>query len=240
MSKSKRREQERKPTRSEKAYRDFTPAKPLQPLNQAQAEYIHSVESHPYIMATGYAGTSKTYVPTRIAAKWLKQEAIEKIVIVRPATSMSQSLGFFKGDHIDKLKMWIAPVLDTLKEEFKPGYLDYLLSEEIAAIDCVPLETAKGRSFKNTFIIIDEAEDLTLEEVKTLLTRLGTNSTMVFAGDIKQVDIAKSGLGEFLELRSRSTRLQRIVDHIDFDSYDDIVRSDAVREVIIGLDEVGA
>lgn len=240
MSKSKRREQERKPTRTEKAYRDFTPAKPLQPLNQSQAEYIHAVESHPYIMATGYAGTSKTYIPTRIAAKWLKQEAIDKIVIVRPAASMSESLGFFKGDHIQKMKMWIAPVLDTLREEFKPGFLDYLLSEEIAAIDCVPLETAKGRSFKNAFIIIDEAEDLTFKEVKTLLTRLGSNSTMVFAGDVKQVDIHKSGLGEFLALRAQNSRLQRIVDHIDFDDYDDIVRSDAVRDVIIGLDEVGA
>lgn len=138
------------------------------------------------------------------------------------------------------MKMWIAPVLDTLREEFKPGYLDYLLSEEIGAIDCVPMETAKGRSFKNAFVIIDEAEDLTFKEVKTLITRLGSNCTMVFASDIKQVDINQSGLGEFLNLRSRNTRLQRIVDHIDFNDYDDIVRSDAVREVIIGLDEVGA
>lgn len=236
MSKSERRQKEKRPTREEKIHLDFKLAPPLQPLNQGQAEYIRSIESSPFVIATGYAGTSKTYIPTRIAAKWLQQEAIDKIVIARPAASMSESLGFFKGDHIEKMKMWIAPVLDALKEDLKPGYIEYLLTT--GAIDCVPMETIKGRSMKNAFIIIDEAEDLTLKEVKTLLTRLGTNSTMVFAGDISQVDIARSGLGEFLALREKNNRLKNIVDHIAFDDYDDIVRSEAVRDVIIGLDEV--
>lgn len=236
MSKSERRQKEKRPTREEKIHLDFKLAPPLRPLNQGQAEYIRSIESSPFVIATGYAGTSKTYIPTRIAAKWLQQEAIDKIVIARPAASMSESLGFFKGDHIEKMKMWIAPVLDALKEDLKPGYIEYLLT--IGAIDCVPMETIKGRSMKNAFIIIDEAEDLTLKEVKTLLTRLGTNSTMVFAGDISQVDIARSGLGEFLALREKNDRLKNIVDHIAFDDYDDIVRSEAVRDVIIGLDEV--
>jgi phosphate starvation-inducible PhoH-like protein len=236
MAKSERRLKEKRPTREEKVHLDFKLASPLQPLNQGQAEYIRSIESSPYIIATGYAGTSKTYIPTRMAAKWLQQEAIEKIVIARPAASMSESLGFFKGDHVEKMKMWIAPVLDALREDLKPGYIEYLIT--IGAIDCVPMETIKGRSMKNAFIIIDEAEDLTLKEVKALLTRLGTNSTMVFAGDISQVDIARSGLGEFLALREKNARLKNVVQHIAFDEYDDIVRSEAVKDVIIGLDEV--
>lgn len=238
MAKSDRRNNERRPTRDEKVSRDFVQAKPLEPMNQTQAEYIRAIESSPFIIATGYAGTSKTYIPTRIAAKWLQQEAIKKIVIARPAASMSESLGFFKGDHIQKMKMWIAPVLEALKEDLKPGYIEYLLSEEIGAIECVPMETIKGRSMKDAFIIIDEAEDLTLKEVKALLTRLGTNSTMVFAGDISQVDIARSGLGEFLALREKNDRLYNAVQHVSFDDYDDIVRSEAVRDVIIGFDEL--
>lgn len=229
-----------RPTRADKIEYSFKTTGPLQPLNQTQAEYIMAIESRPFIIATGYAGTSKTYIPTRIACKWLKQRAIEKIVIARPAASMSESLGFFKGTAQEKMKMWIGPVLSTLKEEYSPGQLEYLMSEEVEAIVCVPLETIKGSSFKNCFIIVDEAEDCTLKEVVSLLTRLGTNSTMVLAGDISQVDIKRSGIGEFLQLRDSNQRLSATVDWISFDDYDDIVRSEAVREIIIGMDEVNA
>jgi len=215
----------------------FKRAASLEPMNQGQAEYIHALFSHPYVFATGFAGTSKTYIPTRIAAQLLQEESIKKIVIARPAASMSNSLGYFKGDAIEKMRGWIAPVLDALLEEFPPSTIDYFL--EHGKIEAVPMETVKGRSMEDCFILIDEAEDLMLKEVKTLLTRLGTNATMVFAGDISQVDIHKSGLGEFLVLRSKNARLKRVTSHIDFDSYDDIVRSDAVKEVIVGLDEIG-
>lgn len=214
----------------------FKKAAPLAPLNQGQAEYIHALFTHPYVIATGHAGTSKTYIPVRIAAQLLQEDSIKKIVIARPAASLSNSLGYFKGDAIEKMRMWIAPVLDALLEEFPPSTIDYFL--EHGKIEPVPMETIKGRSMKDCLIIIDEAEDCNLKEVKALMTRLGTNSTMVFAGDISQVDIAKSGIGEFLKLRENNARLKRAVTHIDFDSYDDIVRSDAVKEIIIGFDEV--
>jgi len=222
--------------RSEKVEKSFKALPPLAPQNQLQSEYIHAIKSHPFIFATGHPGTGKTYIPTRIASLWLKQNAIDKIILVRPAASASNSLGFFKGDHIEKMKMWLQPILSTLKEEFSPGQLEYLLSEDIGRIEFVPLETAKGSSWKNAFVIVDEAEDCNIKEIKTLMTRLGQNSTMCICGDINQVDIECSGVGEFLDLREKSHVLKNSTDHIDFCDYEDIVRSDAVRNVIIGWD----
>lgn len=212
-------------------------ASPLQPMNEIQSHYMESIRTCPYVFATGYAGTSKTYIPTRMFASWLQAGDIDKLIIARPAASMSNSLGYFKGDAVEKMMMWIAPVLDALKEELNPTFIEYALKYEL--IMAVPLETIKGRSFKNCGIIIDEAEDLTSKEVKALMTRLGTNSTMVFAGDINQVDIAYSGLGKFLDAADRNDRLANLISHIDFCDHDDIVRSEAVKEAIIGMEEIG-
>lgn len=225
-------------TRETNTEQRFKVLPPLLPKNDIQKEYIDSIHNSPYTLVTGHPGTGKTYIPTRIASLWLKQNAIKKIVLVRPAASASESLGFFKGTKEDKMKQWLQPILSTLRGEFPPGHIDYMLKEEIGLIDFVPLETAKGNSWDDSFIIVDEAEDCNLKEIKTLMTRLGKNSTMVICGDINQVDIEKSGLGEFIDIREDSDRIQRVSGWIDFNQYDDIVRSDAVKQLIQGWDEV--
>lgn len=233
MSRTKRRM-----TREEKVEENFRPAPPIQPLNPTQAKYKEAIYSSPIIFATGHAGTSKTYMPTRLASLWLKQNQINKIILIRPAVSMSESIGFAKGTHEEKMKHWLRPILDALREEFPPGTLNYLMKEEVGALDFCPLENAKGNSWSNAFIIVDEAEDCTLKEIKTLLTRVGKNSTMCLCGDISQVDLASSGMGEFLDLRKISARFQRVVRHISFTNYDEIVRSDICREIVMGFDEL--
>lgn len=230
-----RRNQVAKPTHKEKIQASHKPPKPLEPLNQGQAEYIQAIHSHPYVIATGHAGTSKTYIPARIACHWFQQGTIDKIIIARPATSDSESLGFFKGTALEKIEHWIRPVKDTLVQCFGPTLYEYLVETE--QILGVPFETIKGSSWDNAFIIIDEAEDCKATEIKKALTRLGTNSTMVLAGDITQSDLTASGLGKFLKLRDKSPLLTQSVDHIDFCSYDDIVRSDAVKNIIMGFDQ---
>jgi phosphate starvation-inducible PhoH-like protein len=225
------------PTREEKKEKSFSALAPLQPKNQLQSEFIQSIKSRPYVIATGHPGTGKTYIPTRIASAMLKAGSIDRIVLVRPAASASNSLGFFKGTKEDKMTQWLQPILGTLKQEFSPGALEYMMKEDVAKIDFVPLETAKGSSWANAFIIVDEAEDCSVKEIKTLLTRLGENSTMCICGDINQVDIKRSGLGEFLDLRAKSKRLKNAVDHVDFNDYNDIVRSSAVKQIVMGWDE---
>lgn len=224
-------------SRAKKVESAFKPLAALKPQNEVQSNFINHINTAPVVIATGHAGTGKTYIPARMASLWLKQKAIDKIVLVRPAASASNSLGFFKGTKEDKMREWIQPILGTLKEEFSPGQLDYMMNEEIEAIQFCPLETAKGNSWKNAFIIVDEAEDCTLKEIKTLLTRIGENSTLCICGDINQVDIGKSGVGEFLKIRERSKLLQDSVKHVDFCDYDDIVRSEVVRDIIMGWDE---
>lgn len=232
-----KRTQADKNTRAKKVNESFKAATALKPQNEVQSRYINAINHTAITIATGHAGTGKTYIPTRIASLWLKQKAIEKIVLIRPAASASNSLGFFKGTKEDKMLQWLQPILGTLRKEFSPGQLEYMLNEEIGMIEFCPLETAKGNSWDNAFIIVDEAEDCTLKELKTLMTRIGENSTMVICGDINQVDINTSGTKEFLKLRENSRLLKDTVQHIDFCDYDDIVRSEAVKDIIMGWDE---
>ncbi|AUR87165.1 PhoH-like phosphate starvation-inducible [Vibrio phage 1.097.O._10N.286.49.B3] len=232
-----KRTQADKNTRAKKVNESFKAATTLAPQNEVQSRYMNAIKHTPITIATGHAGTGKTYIPTRLASLWLKQKGIEKIVLIRPAASASNSLGFFKGTKEDKMLQWLQPILGTLRKEFSPGQLEYMLNEEIGMIEFCPLETAKGNSWDNAFIIVDEAEDCTLKELKTLMTRIGENSTMCICGDINQVDIAKSGVKEFLELRNKSRLLKDTVQHVDFCDYDDIVRSEAVKDIIMGWDE---
>lgn len=215
---------------------DTINAKPLRPLNQLQSEYIHNCKTKPYNIATGYAGSSKTYIPTRLAIEYYLKGDIEKIVIVRPAVSDSKSLGFFGGDLITKSKNWILPVLDVLEEFLGKNRVEYMLIH--GDIVPVPLETIKGRSFNNSFIIVDEAEDLTKKEFIKCLTRLGKNSTMCFCGDILQGDLrGSSGLSFGLDLADDDS-LHHLWGVVNFDEPDDIVRSDSVKQTIVRLTEM--
>lgn len=226
-------------TRTEKVEESFERIQPLAAQNPHQAKYIEHIKSSPIVFATGYPGTSKTYIPTRLACLWLNQRAVRQIILLRPAVSASKSVGYAKGTHEEKMKHWLRPILKPLREEFSHGQLEYMLKEEINVIDFVPLENVKGNSWNDAFIIVDEAEDCTLAEIKSLITRVGRNSTMVICGDVAQCDLKQSGLGEFLKLREQNERLQRVTQHIDFNDFNHIVRSDICRELVMGFSELG-
>jgi phosphate starvation-inducible PhoH-like protein len=216
---------------------DILENRPLKPMNQQQAEYIHNLKNKPYNLAVGYAGTSKTYIPTRIAIEQYLLGKIDKIVIVRPAVSDSKSMGFFGGDLLTKARNWILPVLEVLEEFLGRSRVDYMLT--VGDIECVPLETIKGRSFKNCLVIVDEAEDMTKKEAIKCITRLGHNAGMVFAGDIRQVDIkGGSGLDFLLELADDDD-LYDDWGVVNFDDHSEIVRSAAVKRAIIRLTDMG-
>lgn len=229
----------RKQTREMKCEARFSPAAPLKPKNAFQVQYLNAIEDSPITVATGYPGTGKTYLPARVAASWYRQGRIDSIILSRPPMSGSQSLGYFKGTVEEKMQAWLAPVLGALQEEFSRGELDYLIKDPINRISFVPLETIKGSSWKNAFVIIDEAEDLTLKEIKSILTRIGANSRIVLSGDIGQTDLAYSGLSELLNLREADERFGRHISHVAFDDPAAIVRSDTCREIILGFERAG-
>lgn len=208
----------------------------VKPMNDVQAEYIRMCKELPVIIATGYAGTSKTYIPTCIAAeKWYLGE-IDKIYLVRPAVSNSKSLGFFGGSLVEKSKNWLMPILDTLYEKLGRSVVD--LAIERGDIEPIPLEVIKGRSLKNCYIICDEAEDITQPEFIKIITRGGTNSTLVLAGDILQTDLKDTnGLQLAIELYGENPDLPW--GFVDFNRPSDIVRSEPVKKVILALRRKG-
>lgn len=198
---------------------------PLLPLNIRQKEYIDAINTQPVVICTGVLGSSKTYIPSVIASDWLISKKINKVVIARPAEGAGRSVGFFKGSVNEKLAIWCAPILDTMKQRMGIGHYEAFL--ENGRIEMLPLEAVKGRSWDDTFIIVDEAEDLDPVVAKSLVTRQGQNSTTIIAGDVAQKDIKKnSGLENLLFI---AKKYDLPFAHIDFDSWDYCVRSEEAK-----------
>lgn len=193
---------------------------PLRPLTDNQAGYIAALSTHSQTVVMGPAGTGKTYIPSIMAADGLRNHRIGKIVLTRPNVSCGKSLGFFPGTLEEKIAPWVAEFTSVISERMTKGAFDVALKR--GDIEIVPFEVMRGRTFNNAFIILDEAQNTTPEEMKMFLTRIGKQCTVVINGDVSQSDIpTKSGLHKVLTMvRSQSLP----VPVVEF-TEDDIVRS---------------
>lgn len=208
-------------------------AKPLVAMNSKQREYIATLQEKSVIVATGYAGTSKTYIPTVMAADLYKMGKIDKIIITRPAVSSSKSVGYFKGTATEKLAVWLNSVIPIFKERLGAAGLEIALAS--GDIEFVPLEVIKGMSINNAWVLAEESSDLTKDEVIKLVTRMGKNSKLVLSGDIRQAELKGDlGLAWVAEFVKRHN-LEENFGFVDFNDVNDIVRSDAVRQFIVAL-----
>lgn len=212
--------------------------RPVVPLNERQKEYFEAIYSKDLIVATGFAGTSKTFVATSLAANAFYKGEINKIVLARPAVSNSQSLGFFSGDANEKMKNWLMPMLSVLYDRLGREVVDIAIGN--GDIQLQPLETIKGMSYgKGTWVICDEVEDCTIQEVKSIVTRNG-GAKMILCGDVLQSALAEdSGLNIFADILYNSPRLQESAALIEFDSHDHIVRGKLCKDLIIAFDKAG-
>lgn len=212
--------------------------KPIVPMTEKQAYYIEEIKTKNLVVALGYAGTSKTFLATSIAADMYHKGEINKIILTRPAVSDARSVGFFSGGKDEKMMNWVAPMLDVLYKRLGRTVVDLAISE--GNIELQPLETIKGRSFsKETFVIADEAEDCTIEEIKSIVTR-NANCKMVIAGDIDQSALkSESGLKLLLDVLDESPELDSHVGFVDFNEYDDIVRSKICKQLIMAFHKSG-
>lgn len=213
------------------AREEFVKNNPITPMNPKQRKYMELLEEKKCILATGFAGTSKTFIPTAIFADWYRLGKIKKIVLVRPAVSNSKSLGYFAGTIEQKSSVWLAPVIDVLYKRI--GRAATLLAIENGDIEFVPMETVKGRSFdETTAVIVTEGEDCTVEEIMSLLTRQN-GCTLVIEGDVRQSALRHdSGLKVAIDLYNKYAKLQETMGLINFDEIGDIVRSKECREWI--------
>ena len=209
-------------------------SKALVPMNERQKEYIALLNDKPVVVATGFAGTSKTYIPTVMAADLYKLGKINKIIVTRPAISSSMSVGFTSGDFTTKMKSWLGAVLPIFKERLGLAMMDLAIAN--TDIEFIPLETVKGLSLNNTWLLVEESSDLTKEEIVKLVTRMGKNSKLVLSGDIRQSELrGDSGLVWLTNFLDRHDHLSRNFGYIDFNSTDDLVRSNAVGDFIIAM-----
>ena len=207
---------------------------PLKPLNEKQAEYIKLLRNKPMVIATGYAGTSKTYIPTVMACDEFRAGNINKIYLTRPNISNSKSLGYFGGSLEEKCMNWLGPVLSILNDRIGVGAVEVAIRNK--DIEFVPFEVIKGWSFSKAWVICDEAEDITVEEAKKIVTRMGKDSKLCLAGDITQSELKeRSGLSKLIEMVDKNDSLQSKVGVIDFNRASDIVRSDLCREWILAF-----
>ena len=193
---------------------------PIKPLNPTQANYLDALRTSPQVIVLGPAGTGKTWISATFAADLLRGGRIDKIILTRPNVPCGRSLGYFPGSMEDKFAPWAAPVAEAIKDRI--GKAAYEIAMKRGDIELVPFEVMRGRSWKNAFVLLDEAQNSTPAEIKTFLTRIGADCTVVINGDVSQCDLDRaSGLSTVLHL-VKSQMLS--VPVIEF-GREDIVRS---------------
>jgi phosphate starvation-inducible protein PhoH and related proteins len=172
---------------------------PIKALNPTQSQYLAALRSSQQIVVLGPAGTGKTWIAATHAADLYRTGRIDKIILTRPNVPCGRSLGFFPGSLQDKFAPWAVPIADAIKERIGDAAYDIALKR--GDIEMAPFEVMRGRSWKDAFILLDEAQNTSVSEIKTFLTRVGENCISVVNGDVNQSDIQQaSGLGRMIEL----------------------------------------
>ena len=203
----------------------------LIPRNRHQETYILKLldDSKSIVFAIGPAGTGKTMLAVQTAVKKFKEGDIDKIIVTRPAVSVDEELGFLPGTLEQKMAPWTRPIFDVLREYFDARQIEGMIEEGI--IEIAPLAYMRGRTFKNAYIIADEMQNATPNQMKMLLTRLGEHSEMVVTGDLAQADRLKdNGLIDFIH-QFESHGQNKHLDVVRFEQ-GDIERHEAVKEVL--------
>lgn len=202
--------------------------KPIKPKTLGQKRYCKAISDNTITIAVGPAGTGKTYLAVAMAVTAFRAKEVNRIILTRPAVEAGEKLGFLPGDLQSKVDPYLRPLYDALFDMLgAETYQKYL---ERGNIEVAPLAYMRGRTLDESFIILDEAQNTTTEQMKMFLTRLGTNSKMVITGDITQIDLpsgAKSGLKEAVKILKNIKGIESLTF-----SEKDVVRHKLVQDII--------
>ncbi|MFR9166662.1 MAG: PhoH family protein [Dysgonomonas sp.] len=202
--------------------------KPIVARNKNQQKFVKEVETNDLVFALGYAGTGKTYIAIALAVKAMKNKQVKKIILSRPAVEAGEKLGFLPGDMKDKIDPYLQPLYDALEDMIPAAKLkDYI---ENKVIQIAPLAFMRGRTLNDAVIILDEAQNTSIHQIKMFMTRLGTNAKMIITGDVTQIDLPasqQSGLKHALHILKGVKGIGRV----EFDKKD-IVRHSLVQKIV--------
>lgn len=199
---------------------------PIKPLNDRQGRYINAIKSFVLTLATGPAGTGKTWLAAAIAAQMLEAGEIDKIIITRPAVEAGENLGFLPGELEEKFDPYLQPFRDVLNERLGKGFVELLIKR--GTIEAAPLAYMRGRTFKNAFVILDEGQNTTPTQMKMFLTRIGHDCKVVVNGDIQQKDVR--GICGLEDAVKRISHIPS-VKVVEF-GRGDVVRSGLTQEIV--------
>ena len=205
-----------------------TPRKSVIARSQKQSEYIKALREHDIVMALGPAGTGKSFLAVSVAVTLLMEKKIERVILSRPAVEAGEKLGFLPGDMKEKVDPYLRPLYDALYELFGSDKIDKKI--ESGEIEIAPLAFMRGRTLKNCFAILDEAQNATETQIKMFLTRIGENSKLVVNGDPTQVDLINKTHSGLIKSKNILRDIKEIK-IVEFD-HNDVVRHPLVSKII--------
>lgn len=198
--------------------------KTIRPKTEGQRAYVDAIDEHTVVFGIGPAGTGKTYLAMAKAVQALQRKEVSRIILTRPAVEAGERLGFLPGTLTDKIDPYLRPLYDALNEMMDPEMVPKLLAS--GTVEVAPLAYMRGRTLNDSFVVLDEAQNTTPEQMKMFLTRLGFGSKMVVTGDVTQVDLPGGASGLRL--------VPRILDRIDDIHFATLTSDDVVRHTLVG------
>lgn len=226
-----------KPVQLEKAIGEsisvFSKRGVVRPKTPGQKRYVEAIKTHDLVFGIGPAGTGKTYLAMAMAVSALKSGQVGRIILTRPAVEAGERLGFLPGDIEAKINPYLRPLYDALYDMIPPESLERYVERNV--IEVAPIAFMRGRTLNNSFVVLDEAQNATIEQMKMFLTRLGFDSKAVITGDITQTDLPSDTTSGLVDARSILSDVKEIA--FIYFSREDVVRHELVQRIIEAYEE---
>ncbi|HHT9139126.1 MAG TPA: PhoH family protein [Candidatus Wunengus sp. YC60] len=200
----------------------------IKPKTDGQTKYTEAIKKNDLVFCIGPAGTGKTYLAVAVALSFLKSNRIRRIVLARPAVEAGEKLGYLPGDIKAKVNPYLRPLYDAIADMMDVAHVKKYLESDL--IEILPLAYMRGRTLNDAFIILDEAQNCTVKQMKTFLTRLGTKSKVVVTGDITQVDLSAGEISGLIDVQERLMNINNV--SFVYLTKADIVRHKLVQDIV--------